>query len=45
MNLIDAGHFPTENLVCAYLQKQLQLRFEALTVEISKRHRDVIAFL
>lgn len=45
VNLIDAGHFPTEDPVCAYLQQQLRARFPALTVEKSGRHRDVITFL
>lgn len=45
INLIDAGHFPTENPVCAYLQQQLRARFETLTVERAKCHHDVIEFL
>jgi putative NIF3 family GTP cyclohydrolase 1 type 2 len=44
INLIDAGHFGTENPVCPYLVRLLRVRFPALTVEISGRHGDVIKF-
>lgn len=32
LNLIDAGHFPTENPIVAVLQEKLQTAFPALTV-------------
>ena len=44
MNLIDAGHFPTENVVCPYLLDQIQRSFPGLTVKLSEKHRDVIRF-
>lgn len=45
MNLIDAGHFPTEDPVCEYLRHQLQTQFPELEVKKSAVHRDVIQFV
>ncbi len=42
LNLIDAGHFHTENPVCYYLQRKLREKFPELQVEISKTHADPI---
>ena len=44
VNLIDAGHFPTENPVCAYLLSKLQAAFPALPVQISPSHREIIHY-
>ena len=44
INLIDAGHYHTENPVCTYLTQQLRSAFPAVTVEISKTHRDCAKF-
>ena len=44
INLIDAGHFYTENPVCAHLARQLSEQFPELVVEISKKHRDCMEF-
>ena len=44
VNLIDAGHFPTENPVCQVLSDVLRARFPALCVEISASHREVIQY-
>lgn len=44
LNLIDAGHFWTENPVCTYLAEKLRARFPELTVEISPNHTDCIKF-
>lgn len=44
INLIDAGHFYTENPVCAHLVRQLSDQFPELVVEISKKHRDCMEF-
>ncbi len=44
LNLIDAGHFPTENPVCAYLAEQLSSAFPEIAVEISKTHADCMKF-
>lgn len=44
LNLIDAGHFPTENPVCAVLADFLRKEFPDLTVILSKKHADVVQF-
>ena len=44
LNLIDAGHFPTENLVCGRLAAWLKEGFPELEVRVSERHRDVVRF-
>lgn len=44
LNLVDAGHFWTENPVCRYLQAQLKARFPELTVKISETHTDCVKF-
>ena len=44
INLIDAGHFHTENPVCAYLAQQLQQAFPDITVALSQRHTDCAKF-
>ena len=44
MNLIDAGHFPTENVVCPVLAETIRSRFPELEVVISRRHREVIRY-
>lgn len=45
LNLIDAGHFATENPVCALLARLLRENFPSLTVYLSKNHRDETQFL
>ena len=45
LTLVDAGHFQTENPVCAELARQLRAHFPELTVFLSKRHGDCIKFL
>lgn len=45
LNVIDAGHFYTENVVCPALVERLTAAFPALEVRISRRHRDLIRFL
>lgn len=44
INLIDAGHFCTENPVVATLAEKLQNAFPEIHVEISKTHADCINF-
>lgn len=44
INLIDAGHFYTENPVCAYLAEKLRTQFPDVIVEISKKHKDCMKF-
>ena len=45
INLIDAGHFPTEDVVCPVLQNWLAEQFPEVSVAISKRHREVFSYL
>ena len=44
INLIDAGHFYTENPVCAVLAHTLRRAFPELDVRISQKHRDCMKF-
>ena len=44
INLIDAGHFHTENPVCACLADKLSEQFPDLTVVISQTHTDCTNF-
>ncbi len=44
ITLIDAGHFQTENPVCAYLAEELQKKFPEIEVFVSKNHTDCIKF-
>ena len=45
INLIDAGHFPTENVVCPVLQSWLAQRFPHLAVSVSQCHHEVFSYL
>ena len=44
INLVDAGHFPTEDVICPRLVEWLRKEFPELTVEKSRRHHEVIAY-
>ena len=44
MNLIDAGHFQTENPVVAVLAEKIAAAFPHIQVEISKTHTDCMKF-
>ncbi len=44
ITLIDAGHFQTENPVCAYLARKLRENFPQIEVIESKIHADCIKF-
>ena len=44
LNLIDAGHFCTENPVTAYLAEKIAAAFPEVEVKISKTHRDCMKF-
>lgn len=44
INLIDAGHFHTENPVCEYLAEKLKAAFPDVTIATSKRHMDCAKF-
>ena len=44
INLIDAGHFPTENPVCEKVIAFLTERFPNLQVQISAVHKEAIQY-
>ena len=44
INLIDAGHFHTENPVCRILANKISKQFPDLTMAISKNHTDSMNF-
>lgn len=44
INIIDAGHFYTENPVCAVLAEKLAARFPEISVKISQNHTDCMNF-
>ena len=44
LNLIDAGHFYTENPVIPYLAAEVAARFPEITVKISESHHDCMKF-
>jgi putative NIF3 family GTP cyclohydrolase 1 type 2 len=45
LSLIDAGHFPTENVVCPVLKNWLTQAFPELDVTISSVHHEVFCYL
>ena len=44
LNIIDAGHFYTENPVCEYLRDSVKAAFPELNVVISQKHRDCMKY-
>ena len=44
INMIDAGHFHTENPVVAVLAERIQAAFPQIQVKISKNHTDCMKF-
>ena len=44
INMIDAGHFHTENPGCIILADKLRNAFPEITVEFSKKHKDHMKF-
>lgn len=44
INLIDAGHFHTENPVAGYLARKVQEAFPEITVKLSENHTDCANF-
>ena len=44
MNIIDAGHFCTENPVCAYLAEKIAAAFPEVEVKISETHADCVKY-
>lgn len=45
VNIIDAGHFETENPVCKAIAAYLREKFPALEMLISEKHADPVKFL
>jgi len=45
INLIDAGHYPTENVVCPVLADWLRQRFDGVRILQSKKHKEVFTYL
>ena len=44
LNLVDAGHFPTENVVCPVLGSWLREAFPDVDVFLSRHHREVFSY-
>ena len=44
LNLIDAGHFHTENPITACLAEKIAAQFPEIEVKISETHRDCVKF-
>ena len=44
INLIDAGHFPTENVVCPVIVQMFKKAFPQLEIALSASHREVIQY-
>lgn len=44
INLIDAGHFPTENVVCPAIASHFAANFPTVETLISTSHKDVIQY-
>ena len=44
LTVIDAGHFPTEDVVCSVLVRYLGERFPGLAVKKSSSHREAIQY-
>ena len=44
LNIIDAGHFCTENPVCAYLAEKIAAAFPDVEVKISETHADCMKY-
>ena len=45
LTLIDAGHFPTEDVVCHVLMDALRQKFPELHIEKSHQHKEVIQYI
>jgi putative NIF3 family GTP cyclohydrolase 1 type 2 len=44
INLVDAGHFHTENPICAVLASKIQAAFPEIDVKLSVTHFDPMKF-
>ena len=45
VNLIDAGHYPTEQVVCPVLAKWLSFGFPQVEIVPTNRHKEVFSYL
>lgn len=45
LNLVDAGHFPTENVICPVMRNWLSKGFPEVSVAVSQRHAEVFSYL
>lgn len=45
INLIDAGHYPTENVICPVLNSWLIKQFPGISVSVSRDHCEVFSYL
>ena len=45
INLIDAGHYPTENVICPVLQQWISSAFPDIDVAVSACHKEVFFYL
>lgn len=44
LNLIDAGHFPTENVICPVIAQRLCEAFSGLKVVVSASHKEAMEY-
>ncbi|MBR2132273.1 MAG: Nif3-like dinuclear metal center hexameric protein [Oscillospiraceae bacterium] len=44
LNLIDAGHYPTEDGICSAIAQRLSEKFPGLTIQKSTSHQEVIQY-
>ena len=44
LNLIDAGHFPTENVICPVIAERLSKAFADLNVVVSASHKEAMEY-
>lgn len=44
LTLVDAGHFPTEDVVCPHVIDSLSRRFPGLVIQRSASHREVVQY-
>ena len=44
LNLIDAGHYPTENVVCPVLADALRAAFPEVEITLSAGHKEVFSY-
>lgn len=45
INLLDAGHYPTENVICPVLQRWLEDAFPEVDVMLSRCHKEIFSYL